>query len=298
MKNILVIAILVGFFSTSCRPKSTQKDVIDSVAKVVNEKWDPIVPDTASMRKNSAVVEIITSMGKMEVALSNATPKHRDNFLKLVKEGYYDGLLFHRVMKDFMIQGGDPKSKNAKPSESLGQGGPGYTLPAEFIDTLYHYRGALAAARTGDEVNPTKASSGSQFYIVTGNLNNTQMLRDGLKERAILSFLSNDENMSYRMRLETYQNRGDMAAMNVLIRELETEIKPLWDSLYNSLPAKTRQTYATWGGFPKLDKEYTIFGFLISGYDVLDQIQQVQTGSGDRPVKDVTIIRARVIKEN
>lgn len=119
--------------------------------------------------KSSEVkVFIETTEGRMVLELSNATPLHRDNFLKLIKEGYYDQVLFHRVIKDFMIQGGDPDSKEAKPGQMLGNGGPGYTIPAEFVDSLIHVKGALAAARLGDNMNPRKESSGSQFYIVQG----------------------------------------------------------------------------------------------------------------------------------
>lgn len=294
--HIIFLCVTASLFA--CSNHDTEKNVIDSLSKTEKaEEWPPAAPDTAALRKNSAVVEIITNMGRMEVALFNATPKHRDNFLKLVKNGYYDGLLFHRVMKEFMIQGGDPESKGAKPSAPLGQGGPGYTLEKEFVDTFYHLRGALAAARLSDEGNPEKNSSGSQFYIVSGSLHNSTKLRAALKERAILSFMSNPENMSYQLRAESYQNRQDMAAMNVLLQEIETEIKPIWDSLYNSYSPRTRQLYATWGGFPKLDKEYTVFGQLLSGYDVLDKIQNAQTGSDDRPVRDIIIIQARVIKD-
>lgn len=113
-------------------------------------------------------VKIITPYGKMIVALSDETPAYRDNFIKLIKKRFYDGLLFHRVIKDFMIQGGDPNSKNAKPGEMLGNGDVGYTIPADFKKDLFHRKGALAAARQGDQVNPEKASSGCQFYIVQG----------------------------------------------------------------------------------------------------------------------------------
>jgi peptidylprolyl isomerase/peptidyl-prolyl cis-trans isomerase B (cyclophilin B) len=162
---------------------------------------------------------------------------------------------------------------------------------------MHHFRGALAAARTGDDMNPEKASSGSQFYIVTGTAHGTVKLKEALKERALMSFMTDEDNLSYRLRAESYQNRNDMAAMNVLLKEIDAEIKPITDSLYNSLSPRARQLYATWGGFPKLDKEYTVFGSLISGFEVLDAIQKVQTASEDRPVKDVMIIRARVIKE-
>jgi peptidyl-prolyl cis-trans isomerase B (cyclophilin B) len=125
-------------------------------------------PSKGSSKPAEVKVFLETTEGRMVLELSNATPLHRDNFLKLIKEGYYDQVLFHRVIKDFMIQGGDPDSKDAKPGQMLGNGGPGYTIPAEFVDSLIHVKGALAAARLGDNMNPRKESSGSQFYIVQG----------------------------------------------------------------------------------------------------------------------------------
>lgn len=141
-----------------------------------------------SKKKNtrSNMIEMQTTAGRLVIELYDQTPQHRDNFIKLAESGYYDSLLFHRVINQFMIQGGDPDSKNAPKGKQLGQGGPGYTVPAEFVDSLLHIKGALAAARTGDMVNPTKASSGSQFYIVQGRvfsdseLNNFEM-RSGRK---------------------------------------------------------------------------------------------------------------------
>lgn len=145
MKTILFLLTTILFLS-SC----------------ANKIYNPKSPEY------SPIVEITTDYGVMEIQLYAATPKHRDNFVKLVKEHYYDSLLFHRVINTFMIQGGDPDSKNAKPNVMLGNGGPKYTIPAEFVDTLIHLKGALAAARMGDQVNPKKESSGSQFYIVQG----------------------------------------------------------------------------------------------------------------------------------
>lgn len=124
----------------------------------------------------SPIVEIQTEYGNMEVQLYASTPQHRDNFVKLVKKGFYDSLLFHRVINNFMIQGGDPASKNAAPTTMLGNGGPGYTVPAEFVDSNVHIKGSLAAARLGDGANPEKASSGSQFYLVQGQKVSNPML--------------------------------------------------------------------------------------------------------------------------
>ncbi len=191
-------------------------------------------------------VEIRTELGTMVVELYNETPQHRDNFLKLVKEHYYDSLLWHRVIPQFMIQGGDPNSKRAKPGESLGMGGPGYTVPAEFNRTFIHKKGALSAARQGDQVNPTKASSGSQFYIVQG---------------------------------KTWQP----AEVDMLAKRKQA-MNPTAD--YSYTPEQL-DAYAKVGGTPHLDGDYTVFGEVVDGLDVLDRIAAVPCGAGDRPVQDV-----------
>jgi len=138
---------------------------------------------TFAAKPKSKYVKISTSKGEVIIRLYNETPLHRDNFLKLTKDGYYNGTLFHRVIKAFMIQGGDPDSRNAKPDSALGNGGPKYTIPAEFSDSLFHKKGVLAAAREGDAENPSKASSGSQFYIVQGKIWTDSTLNDVEKKR-------------------------------------------------------------------------------------------------------------------
>lgn len=193
------------------------------------------------------LVEIQTDFGNMVVRLSNATPKHRDNFIKLVEEGFYDGLLFHRVINGFMIQGGDPSSKNATSRQVLGMGGPGYTVPAEFVDSLIHVKGALCAARQGDAVNPEKESSGSQFYIVQGQ---------PLTEEGI-------EAMENRMGIR--------------------------------YTPEQREAYRTLGGTPQLDRNYTVFGMVIKGLEVIDKIAAVEKGERDRPKEDVKM-KMRVIQ--
>jgi peptidyl-prolyl cis-trans isomerase B (cyclophilin B) len=193
------------------------------------------------------LVEIETDFGKMTVQLYNSTPQHRDNFIKLVEDGFYDGLLFHRVIEGFMIQGGDPNSKNAKANSRLGSGGPGYTIPAEFVDSLIHVKGALSAARQGDQVNPEKRSSGSQFYIVQG--------RTMTEEE--LGILGGRKGIRYTK--------------------------------------DQREAYTTLGGTPFLDRDYTVFGRVIDGLDVIDKIAAVETQPGDRPKKDVKM-KMRVIK--
>lgn len=186
-------------------------------------------------------VSIETELGTMKAKLYNATPQHRDNFIKLVKEGFYDSLLFHRVVPNFMIQGGDPDSKYARKELRLGMGGPGYTIPAEINDTLIHKKGALSAARQGDQVNPKKESSGSQFYIVQGSPVPTQQLEVFARQKGL--------------------NYTD----------------------------KQKQTYKTLGGTPFLDGDYTVFGEIVEGLDVIDKIAAQPTSryAKERPNDDI-----------
>lgn len=298
LKFITISALLT--FILSCQQKTNKTDIIDSINRTTNapeqEKWDFISPDTVSMRKNLTCVELKTTAGTMVVALFNETTKHKENFLKQVRNGYYSNVLFHRVIRNFMVQTGDPDSKKARPGQQLGQGGPGYTIPAEIRDTFYHYRGALSAARTSDEVNPGKESSGSQFYIVTGEPHGSVKMKEILRNRAIGLFLKNPDNLSYNLRLQNYQGSGNMAAMNVLLQELEVQVKPVIDSLMGTMPEKTKQMYATWGGYPGLDGEYSVFGFLVSGFHILDKIQLSQTDENNRPLEDIRILSARVLE--
>ena len=202
-------------------------------------------------RKRDVLIQ--TTMGDIVIRLSDSTPLHRDNFLKLVKVGYYDSVLFHRVIKDFMIQTGDPNSKRAAAGQPLGNGGPGYTIPAEFRTTLFHKKGVIAAARTGDNVNPQKASSGSQFYIVQGKV----FTDAGLDS------------------IETFRMSG------------------------RKIPVANREIYKTMGGTPQLDQGYTVYGEVVKGWDVVDKIAAVQTSRAqdrDRPLQDVRIIKATLIK--
>ena len=206
---------------------------------------------SACNKKEDHVV-LETTMGTIELKLYDATPLHRDNFRNLVREGAYDSLLFHRVIKDFMIQGGDPDSKNAAPGMLLGEGDKPYTVPAEFRldEGIFHRRGVLAAAREGDDVNPEQRSSAMQFYIVWGRVFDEAGL-DQIQER--------------------------------LDRRTGGRVK---------LTPEMREVYKTTGGTPHLDGQYTVFGEVVSGLDVVDAIQQVATDDNDRPLEDVRIIRA------
>ena len=184
-------------------------------------------------------IEIETPLGKMTAVLYDQTPLHRDNFLKLIGQGFYDNLLFHRVINNFMVQGGDPNSRDAKPGQQLGNGGPGYTIPAEFNPALAHTKGALAAARMSDAVNPSKSSSGSQFYIVHGRP----------VDENTLNRTESSKNFHY--------------------------------------PKEVKDKYARMGGTPFLDMDYTVFGEVISGLDVLDALAATPTNPGDRPKQDM-----------
>mgnify|MGYP005812151115 CR=1 FL=1 len=208
----------------------------------------------AKLKKTDRKRDVLlhTTMGDITVRLSDSTPLHRDNFLRLVKSGYYDSVLFHRVINRFMIQSGDGDSKRAPAGQPLGNGGPGYTVPAEFRTTLFHRKGVIAAARESDDVNPQKASSGSQFYLVQGRVF-TEGALDSLEK-----------------------NR-----------------------LKRKLPAEHREVYKTIGGTPHLDQNYTVFGEVVSGLDVIDRIAATPTSKGpdrDRPIEDVRILKASLVK--
>lgn len=197
-------------------------------------------------------VELLTTQGTIIVRLSDSTPLHRDNFLKLAKSGFYDSTLFHRVISQFMIQGGDPKSKRAEAGIPLGNGDPGYTIPAEIKSSLFHKKGVLAAARTGDDINPERASSGSQFYLVVG-----KVYTDA--------------------ELVTIDNRSKGKKMS----------------------PEQKEVYKTIGGTPFLDQNYTVFGEVVSGMETVDKIAVVPTSRNmdrDRPLQDVRIVKARLIK--
>ncbi|MBP6398453.1 MAG: peptidylprolyl isomerase [Saprospiraceae bacterium] len=197
---------------------------------------------------HDCLVEMETTLGSITIKLHDSTPQHRDNFIKLAETEYYDNMLFHRVINGFMIQGGDPDSKNAKKGQRLGVGGPGYTVPAEFVDGLIHIKGALSAARQGDAVNPEKRSSGSQFYLVQGKPLSAAQLD-----------------------------------------QME------WQKGYKYTDEQ-REILTTQGGTPFLDKDYTVFGQIVKGLDIIDKIAGVQTDGADRPLEDVKIIKVRVIK--
>ena len=232
-------------------------------------------------------VKIETTLGDIIVRLYDETPIHRDNFVKLVKEGYYDGTLFHRVIKDFMIQGGDPDSKGAPAGKMLGVGGPDYTLEAEIKDNLYHKRGALAAARQGDEVNPERRSSGSQFYIVWGQVYKENQLNQLGKQIRMQKVQDAFNDLAKARREEIMQMRrernraGLQELQDQLIAEAENKVGK------QRLTDEQMQLYSTVGGTPHLDGQYTVFGEVEEGLNVVEQIQNTATGRADRPTNDI-----------
>lgn len=240
----LLILLISATILLSCTP-STQAE--ETAQKKVNTEQKTPKKKKKNVKDMTKVL-LKTSMGDITIALYDETPLHKENFIKLVNDKYYDGVLFHRIIQNFMIQTGDPESKNAKAGQMLGNGGPGYTIPAEFVPECYHKRGAVAAARMGDNVNPKKESSGSQFYIVDGQVFNTAML-----------------NRVIQMTKKTFSQ-------------------------------EQINTYTSIGGAPHLDGDYTVFGEVISGMEVVDKIAAQAKDGRDRPVQDIKIISAEVIK--
>ena len=233
-------------------------------------------------------VKIQTMLGDIVVRLYDETPIHRDNFIKLAKEGYYDGTLFHRVIKDFMIQGGDPDSKGAPAGKMLGVGGPDYTLEAEIKDGLFHKRGALAAARQGDQVNPERRSSGSQFYIVWGQVYNEGQLRPFSKQLKMQRMQDIFNQLAAARKAEIMQMRRERnrAGLQELQDQLAAEAEKQTAG-YTGLSEEQQRIYSTVGGTPHLDGQYTVIGEVEQGLDVVEMIQSSATGRGDRPIDDI-----------
>ena len=292
----LLITALSCSMNTAGDKKAAQTGAQTAESQVNNNSIKP-----EDKLKDCTKVEIKTSLGDIVVALYNETPIHRDNFIKLVNEKYYDGVLFHRVIKDFMIQTGDGDSKTAGPEAHLGTGDPGYTLQAEFVYPKYfHKKGALAAARTADQVNPERRSSGSQFYIVTGNVYGVGQLEQMSKQIADQQKGTRFQQlaMQHRDEIMRWQAEKDTASLMRLQNQLIAQVNE--EAAKNPAQGFTQEqidAYSSVGGTPHLDGQYTVFGEVVSGMEVVDKIQNVATRKGDdRPLEDIKIISATVLK--
>lgn len=245
-------------------------------------------------------VLIETDKGDIVVKLYNETPKHRDNFIKLVKSGFYEDLLFHRVIQDFMIQGGDPNSRDAQPGAMLGSGDTGTLIDAEFrFPQLFHKRGVLAAAREGDDVNPEKKSSGCQFYLVTGKVFSDQDLNEIERSRRETAIQGEVNKLvkSNAKQFSEIERSNDMMRLQVYMDSLRNEATRIYEANGNPFvfTDEVREIYKTKGGTPWLDNNYTVFGEVVEGMDVVDKIQQVRTNRQNRPEEDIKM-KMKILK--
>jgi len=245
-----------------------------------------------SLAQTEQQVLIETSYGNIKLKLYNETPLHRDNFIKLVNQGFYDSLLFHRVINAFMIQGGDPDSKRAKAAQELGNGDVGYSIPAEFRSNIFHKKGVLAAAREGDDVNPLQASSGCQFYIVHGKVFNDSLLNLAanriVKMMAYNKVVNNPNNKALFEQLKAFEkveNKDSIQAIKAKIDVIhQEEIAKMPEHKFTEEQIKI---YKSLGGTPHLDGSYTIFGEVFEGLEVVDKIAAAPRDSNDRPLEDI-----------
>lgn len=256
-----------------------------------------------SQSLSKETIELTTMFGSMKIKLYNETPLHRDNFLKLVKAHFYDSLLFHRVIEDFMIQGGDPDSKLADQFKVLGDGDLNYTIPAEFRPELFHKKGMLCAARNSDDVNPSKASSACQFYIVQGKPRTEEELKSFEKRinkplinRLRDSLLALPENSQLKAKLALFKgtNNDSLLVYSKLLNEQTEKVYAL--APHYTFPEAHKAVYKTLGGTPHLDTNYTVFGEVVEGLEVIDRIAAAKTGKNDRPLTDIRMT-VRVLSE-
>lgn len=279
MKKALVLLTLIAICITACNSRQQKS--------------------TNMEKSNETQVLLETTLGNITVKLYNETPRHRDNFIKLAKEGVYDSTLFHRVIKNFMIQAGDPESKHASDTATLGNGDVGYTIPAEFNPKFFHKKGVLAAARTGDEVNPERASSGCQFYIVTGRkFSEAQMINmENQMNEARLENVFNTLARKHMKEIYKMRKAGDNEGLLELQDSLEAQARDIVakEPALKFTPEQIK-AYTTVGGAPHLDGAYTIFGEVTDGMDVVEKIEGAKTNRTDRPVTDIRILKATVLE--
>jgi cyclophilin family peptidyl-prolyl cis-trans isomerase len=289
---ILLISIVGSGLAQTKKPADPKKTSTKSTSKkAAPEPKHTLVYGNNVPKEQQQLVEISTSYGVMVVKLYNETPLHRDNFIKLVSQGFYDSLLFHRIIKSFMIQGGDPLSKHADSNAMLGSGDNGNKIPPEFNAELFHKRGALAAARDN---NPQKMSSGCQFYIVQGRRYSAQELEQIINSRNLARkqelLYQCYQSDSVQATVSAFQNMGDKEQTRLYMERIQLAVDKMYKEMYPDATVINEnqvQTYIEYGGAPHLDGSYTVFGELVSGWDVLDKIAMVQTKPGDRPAVDV-----------
>lgn len=300
-KSLFIISFLLCL-TASCSANGAgteNKQGGDSADATSDQTSNTTQQMTTPSTTSGTLVDIKTTLGDIRVLLYDGTPKHRDNFIKLVNEGFYEGTLFHRVIDKFMIQAGDPDSKGAPAGKALGSGGPGYQIDAEIVfPTYFHKRGALAAARQADQVNPQRKSSGSQFYIVTGDVvpaaQLSQLEAQLAYNRQQNIFMSLAQARMAEIR--RMQAAGDQAGLQALQNELMAQTEAAYAKNPVKITDEMRQAYTTVGGTPHLDNEYTVFGEIVSGMDVVAKIEKVKTDGNDRPVEDVRIISMTIVK--
>lgn len=284
IRKLLSFAIIVISMAACSKAKSepaTEQTSIDSEM------------ETNANQTDSANVRVLvkTTMGDFTVMLYGDTPEHRDNFVKLANEHYYDSLLFHRVIENFMVQGGDPNSKNAPAGKMLGDGDPNYTIPAEIVfPKHYHKRGVLAAARTGDQVNPERRSSGSQFYVVTGQVFSGEQMKQ-MAVKAAFDQLAQQHMDS----IQAMMTRRDQPGLQALQEKLVKQAREMVDAGEGPYSTEMIKAYTTVGGTPHLDGQYSVFGEVIDGMDTIDKIQKAETDRNDRPTQDIRILSMTVL---
>lgn len=285
---LLIMTLILGL---GCRKKQDLKTPVTPLQPIANQYI---------INEGEALVLIQTTKGDIKLKLYRETPMHRDNFLKLVEKHHYDSLLFHRVIRNFVAQAGDPVSKNAKPGILLGDGDVGYTVPAEILPQLYHKRGALGAARESDFIAPDRASSGCQFYIVIGKTYTDSLLGVQGKRNdrylATNNIIRDPKNSVFVERYKKNQNIPDsMKVMNAVLEQLiADELKKISPRTFTD---EQKKIYGTLGGTPHLDGSYTVFGEVVEGMNIVDLMAQVATDDNNRPLTDIRILRVEILKK-